>query len=132
MTIGDYNFEVVNAFTYLGTSIDNENNVSTEIKRRIIAASKCAYGLSKHLRSHLLSRKTKIKIYRTLIKPVLTYACETWTMSKKDENLLCIFEMKILRRIFGGVSIGGIWHRRYNNELYQLYNCHHIVTYIKV
>lgn len=42
LTLGDYNFEVINAFTYLGISIDNENNVNKEIKRRIISASKCA------------------------------------------------------------------------------------------
>lgn len=132
LTIGDYNFEMVNAFMYLGTNIDNENNVNKEIKRRIMSASKCAHGLSKHLRSHFLSRKTKIKIYRTLIKPVLTYACETWTINKRDEHLLGTFERKILRKIFGGNNIDDVWYRRCNNELYQLYNCHDIVTYIKI
>lgn len=56
----------------------------------------------------------------------------SWVMSKKDEYLLCIFERKILRRIFGGVNINSTWLWRNNNELYQLYNCHDIVTYIKV
>jgi len=66
-----HNFKIVNIFTYLGTSINNKNN--TEIKQRIIAASKCAYELNKYLRNHLFSKKTKIKIYRMLIKPVLMY-----------------------------------------------------------
>lgn len=77
LIIKKYNFEVVNTFTYLSTSINNENNISMEIKQRYLVASKCAYEFNKHLRSYLLSRKTKIKIYRTLIKPVLTYACKT-------------------------------------------------------
>lgn len=76
-------------------------------------------------------QKNKIKIYKMLIKPILTYACETWTLSKSDENLLCTFERKIIRRIFGGINIDDEW-RRYNKELYQLYNSHDIVAYIRV
>lgn len=97
LTIGDYNFEVVNTFKYLGTNIDSENNISSEINQRIIVASRCIHGLGSHLRSSLVSRRTKIQIYRTLIKPVLTYACETWTLNKKDEHLLGVFERGILR-----------------------------------
>lgn len=128
ITVGDYNFEIVNIFKYLSTNIENENNISEEIKQRVVAASRCAQGLNKHLRSQYIGRETKIKIYRTLIKPVLTYACETWTLSNNDENLLGIFE----RKIFGGINEGGKWRRRYNSELYQLYNGHDIAAYIKV
>lgn len=75
LTIGEYNFEVVNTFKYLGTKIDNIKTMSArKLKQSFIAASKCMYGLNKHLNSHLISRKIKIRIYRTFIKPVLTHA----------------------------------------------------------
>lgn len=53
------------------------------------------------IRSKNTSRGTKIKIYRTLIRPILKYACETWTIKKQNENRLRIAERKILRGIYG-------------------------------
>jgi hypothetical protein len=46
------------------------------------------------------------------------YGSESWSFSKKDENLLQIFGRRILRRICGPINEGGIWRIRYNNELY--------------
>jgi hypothetical protein len=51
-------------------------------------------------RNRLLSRATKIRLYKTLIKPVVTYGAETWTMTKKEEQALPIFERKMLRRVY--------------------------------
>jgi hypothetical protein len=61
-------------------------------------------------------------LYKTLIRPILMYGRESWPLSKKDENLLQIFERRILRRIYGPINEGGIWRIVYNNELYKLYN----------
>jgi hypothetical protein len=54
------------------------------------------HGLRKHLRSHLTSKNTKILVYKVLIRPVLTYASETWTLSKTNERRLSLFERKCL------------------------------------
>jgi hypothetical protein len=78
------------------------------------------YGLKNQLRSHYISIKTKCKLYKTLIKPVLLYGCETWAMGKNDESKISIFERKVLRKIYGPVNDKGKWQIRYNNELYQL------------
>lgn len=121
MTIDDYNLEVVQTFTYLGSSVNNKNNMSEEIKRRIVLANKCYFELGKRLKRRQLSFKTKLMLYKTLILPVLTYGSETWTLSKADETLLLTFERKILRRIFGAVCDNGVWRRRYNFELYEKY-----------
>ena len=56
-------------------------------------------GLRKHLRSHLTAKNTKILMYKVLIRPVLTYASETWTLSKTNERRLSLFEREVLRCI---------------------------------
>ena len=53
------------------------------------------------LSSRLLSRNLKIKIYRTIILPVVLYGCETWLLSVREECRRRVFENRVLRRIFG-------------------------------
>ena len=61
-------------------------------------------------------------MYKTIIRPVLCYGCEAWTLTQNSEHLLDTFERKVLRRIFGAVRERGEWRIRYNLELYQLYD----------
>ena len=49
----------------------------------------------------LLSKNVKIKIYRTIILPVVSYGCETWSLSLREERRLKVFVNTVLRRIFG-------------------------------
>jgi hypothetical protein len=51
--------------------------------------------------SKQISRKVRLKLYRTIVRPAVTYACETWTLRDKIEQKLIVFERKILRKIFG-------------------------------
>jgi hypothetical protein len=51
--------------------------------------------------SHLLSRNEKIRIYKTVILPVVLYVCETWSLTLGEEHRLRMFENRALRRIFG-------------------------------
>ena len=53
------------------------------------------------LSSSLLSKKLKIKIYRTIILPVVLYGCEIWSLTLRDERRLRVFENRMLRRVFG-------------------------------
>lgn len=129
--IGTSVFEGVEEFTYLGSSVNTENNISLEIKRRVLLANRTLYGLSKILRSKFVRRYTKLKIYRTLIIPVLMYGAETWTLSTADKNMLGIFERKVLRMIFGPVCDRGEWRIRYNHELYRMYKDSDIVKRIR-
>jgi hypothetical protein len=43
----------------------------------------------------------KVRIYRTIILPVVLYGCETWSLTVKEEHKLRVFENRVLRRIFG-------------------------------
>ena len=51
--------------------------------------------------SSLLSKNLKIKIYRTIILPVVLYGCETWSLTSREERRMKVFEKRVLRRIFG-------------------------------
>jgi len=53
------------------------------------------------LSSSLLSKKLKIKIYRTIILPVVLYGCETWSLTLREGRRLRVFENRVLSRVFG-------------------------------
>jgi hypothetical protein len=53
------------------------------------------------LSSSLLSKNLKIRIYRTMISPVVLYGCKTWSLTLREERRLSVFENRVLRRIFG-------------------------------
>jgi sorting nexin-29 len=72
--IGNYTFEVVQTLTCLGSSVICDNDNRQEIKKIILIANRCFYGLKNQLNSHVLSWKSKIILYKTLIRQVLTYA----------------------------------------------------------
>lgn len=129
--IGDVDFESVQDFTYLGSSVNTNNDVTLEIKRRIMLANRTLFGLSKILRSKFVRRNTKLKIYKTLIIPVLMYGAESWTLSVAHKKMLEVFERRILRMIFGPVCDREEWRIRYNHELYRLYNDLGIVKRIR-
>jgi hypothetical protein len=84
------------------------------------------------LKAKNINRKHNVIIYKTLIKPVLTYGVETWVLSKADELRLGVFERKILRRIYGPNCEEATWRSRYNEELYHLYDETDLVTTIKI
>jgi len=83
------------------------------------------------LKSKITKRSAKMQIYKTLTRPVVTYGSETWTLTKSDENLLRIFERKILWKIYGPIQEGDIWRIRNNEELNRSINGDDIVKFIK-
>jgi hypothetical protein len=71
-------------------------------------------------------------MYKVLVRSVQTYASETWTLSKTDKRLLSVFKIRILRCVFGAVQENGVWRKRYNRELCELFNEPDIVKCIKI
>jgi hypothetical protein len=76
--------------------------------------------------------KNKIKLYKTMIRPVLAYSSETWVLSKADEARQGVFERKVLRAIVGPTNDNGEWRIKYNDKLYTLYKDSDTITYMKI
>jgi hypothetical protein len=80
-----------------------------------------------------LSRNIQIRIYKTIILPVVLYGCETWSLILREEHRLGVFENRVLRRIIGpktGEVTGG-WRKLHNEELHNLYSSSSIIMMIK-
>ncbi|KAJ4438396.1 hypothetical protein ANN_14341 [Periplaneta americana] len=124
MKIGDLSFEEVEKFKYLGATVTNINDTREEIKRRINMGNACYYSVEKLLSSSLLSKNLKVRIYKTVILPVLLYGCETWTLTLREEQRLRVFENKVLRKIFGAKrdEVTGEWRKLHNTKLHALYS----------
>jgi hypothetical protein len=74
-------FEMVEEFKYLGITLTNQNSIPEEIKSRLRSGNACYYSVQNLLSSRLLSKNVKIKIYKTIIFPVVLYGCETWLLT---------------------------------------------------
>jgi len=74
-----------------------------------------------------------MKIYRTIILPVVLFGCETRSLKMREERKLRVFENIVLRRIFGRRrdEVTGEWRRLHNEELNDLYSSSNIVRVIK-
>jgi hypothetical protein len=81
----------------------------------------------------LLSKNLKIRIYRTIILPVVLYGSETWSLTLKEERRLRVFENRVLRKIFGPKrdEVTGEWRKLHNEELNGLHSLPNIVRVIK-
>jgi hypothetical protein len=81
----------------------------------------------------LLSKITKIRVYRTIILPLVLYGCETWSLTLREDQRLRVFENRVLRRIFGPKrdEATGDWRMLHNEELNDLYSSPNIIRVIK-
>ena len=93
----------------------------------------CYYSVQNLLSSSLLSKNLKIKIYRTIILPVVLYGCETWSLTLGEERRLRVFENRMLRRVFGPKrdDVTGEWRKFHNEELSDLYSLPNILRVVK-
>jgi hypothetical protein len=82
----------------------------------------------------LLSKNLKIKIYRIIILPVVSYGCEAWSLTLREERRLKVFENRVLRRVFGPKrdEVTGEWRKLHNEELNDVYSLPNIVRVVKL
>jgi len=113
------------------TLISNDKSVEKEIQNHILVGNRTYFAAISLFRIRLLSRATKILLYKTLIRPVVSYGSEAWTITKKDEKALLVFERKIFRRIYGPKYENREWKSRTNRELEEMSKGQNIVKWIK-
>ena len=91
----------MNKFKYLGVTISEEGGSEEAVRARVSAAWGKWRDLSRVISDKKMPRKFKIKLYMTVIRPVLLYRTECWTVRKKEEQILEKTETRMLRRIKG-------------------------------
>jgi hypothetical protein len=101
-------FMGVSNFIYLGNMLSNDNRNDNCVKEMIQAGNRAYFANLRLLKSKMVSRAAKLQAYKTLIRPV-TYGAETWTLTVTEENILRIFERKIVRKIYGPVMENNSW-----------------------
>ncbi|KAJ4430586.1 hypothetical protein ANN_19174 [Periplaneta americana] len=110
---------------------------SDEIQRAMFSSqnrfASCINAQGHHFEDMILSKNLKVRIYKTLILPVVLYGCETWTLTLREEQRLRVFENKVFRTTFGAKrdEITGEWRKLHNAELHSLYSSPDIIRNIK-
>jgi hypothetical protein len=108
------------------TAATNQNLIKEEIKRRFNFGNVCYHWVQNLLSSCLLSKNVKIRIFKTIILPLVL------SLTLREEHRLRVFENRLLKRIFGprrGDMMGG-W-RIHNEEFHDLYSSPNIIRMIK-
>jgi len=127
-----YEFDHVKELPYLDSQLNQTNSTNCEIQARNISGNRCYCSCGALMKSRALNRSLKLKMYETLIRPAVTYGCQTWTLTSRNEQQLRLFERKILRKLFGPVHVeNGIWRIRKSHELNELTGNADTVIFIK-
>ena len=132
--VDNRSFEWAKKFKFLRTTLTNQNSIQEEIKSRVNSGNAYYHSVQNLLSSRSLTENTKIKLYRTIILPVVLYGCETWSLTLREERRLRVFENRVLRRIFGPRrdEVTREWRKLHNEELIDLYCSSSIVQGDKI
>jgi len=130
--VGGKSYEVVNQFIYLGSQINSKNLIKEEIRLRIQAGNRSLFSNKKLLKNKDLNVASKLQIYKSIIRPIVTYGCETWAMTVTEQNRLLIFERRVLRKIYGLTQHNdGTWRIKTNEELEIIIKKETVLRFIK-
>jgi hypothetical protein len=118
---------------YLETTVTNEKLTQEEIKKALNSGNACYHSAQNLLSSRLLSEHVKIRIYKTIILPLVLYGCETWSLRLRGEYGPRVFENRVLKRIFvlKRDELTGGWEKLHNEELNNVYSSLSIIRMVK-
>jgi hypothetical protein len=94
LKIKNYKFERVENIKYLGVILNEDNNNHIDLQERIKNANKTYFMLQKFFKTKKISKKLKLRFKNTIIDKTLTYASETWKLTKRDRKQMNIFELE--------------------------------------
>jgi hypothetical protein len=101
ITVNGNDLEQVKEFVYLGGTITHDGRCEADIKRRIGLTYSVFNKLANIWNCRKLALEIRVKVFETMVVPVLMYGSECWTMRKQDEQRILVAEMSWLRKILG-------------------------------
>ena len=99
--IRDEELEVVSSFKYLGSELTQDARLTNEISRRVQQSNSFYQSVRNLVWNKEIPRKCKEVMYKMYYSPILTYAAETWTMTRREESKIQASEMRFLRSMIG-------------------------------
>ena len=90
--VGGEEVEDVEEFVYLGTTVTKEGGDTEYIKKRLSKARGAFFNFKKIWNTRSIGRNTTIKLFKTLVRPVLLYGCEAWKLTVAEEKKLDRFQ----------------------------------------
>ena len=91
--------EVVTDFLFLGSRIIADGDCSHEIRRQLLPGRKVMANLDSVLKSRDITQLTKVHTVKSVVFPVITYGCESWTIKKAEHQRIDAFELWCWRRL---------------------------------
>ena len=102
ISIGNHTLEVVDKFTYLGSTISSNLSLDAELNTRIGKAMTVMARLAKRVWDNtMLTVNTKMRVYQACVLSTLLYGSESWTLYSRQERRLNAFHLRCLRRLLG-------------------------------
>jgi hypothetical protein len=113
--------------------VNSDNSIEEDIQYRITLGNKAYYASQLFFKSRLVSKISKLKLYCSIIRPIVTYGCEAWGFKEIiKKNKLMVYDRKVLRRVFGSTKErDGTWRTKTNDELDELIKHKNIIDHIK-
>ena len=112
------NIEQVTTFKYLGVNIEQTGSIELEIAERITKTNKLYYAINKGFTNRTeISRHTKMKVFKVIYRPILTYGSESWILTQRQKSKITAVEMRYLRRVKGVTRKDRIRNEHIREEL---------------
>jgi hypothetical protein len=124
--------EQVQSYKYTGSTVNSNNSIEEQIQHRITLGNKAYYANQFFFKSRLVSKESKLKLYWSIIRPIVIYAYETWVLKETIKNKLMVFETKVFRRNLGPIKErDGTCRIKTYGELDKLIRHKNIINHIK-